>query len=36
MLDCTKAFDRVSLFLLFPKLRERKVNHLVLRRPFYT
>ena len=36
MLDCTKAFGRVSLFLLFPKLRERKMNPLVLRCLIYT
>ena len=30
-LDCTKAFDRVSLVLLFTKLRESIMNPLVLR-----
>ena len=35
-LDCTKAFDRVSLVLLFTKLRERKMNLLVLRCLIYT
>ena len=35
-LDCTKAFDRVSLVLLFTKLRERKMNPLVLRCLIYT
>ena len=35
-LDCTKAFDRVSIVLLFTKLRERKMNPLVLRCLIYT
>ena len=35
-LDCTKAFDRVSLVLLFTKLRERKINPLVLKCLSYT
>ena len=35
-LYCTKAFDRVSLVLLFTKLRERKMNPLVLRCLIYT
>ena len=35
-LDCTKAFDRVSLVLLFTKLRERKMNPLVLKCLIYT
>ena len=33
---CTKAFDRVSLVLLLTKLRERKMNPLVLRCLIYT
>ena len=35
-LDCNKAFDRVGLVLLFTKLRERKMNPLVLRCLIYT
>ena len=35
-LDCIEAFDRVSLVLLFTKLRERKMNPLVLRCLIYT
>ena len=35
-LDCTKAFDRASLVLLFTKLRARKMNPLVLRCLIYT